>query len=30
MCEAAAYWAGIDQMIYDTEALKAGAPKLCR
>ena len=30
MCEAAAYWAGIDQMVYDTDALNAGSPKLCR
>lgn len=30
MCEAAAYWAGIDQMIYGSDAIKAGPPKLCR
>ncbi len=30
MCEAAAYWAGIDQMIYGGDAIKGGAPKLCR
>ncbi|MAF47664.1 MAG: hypothetical protein CMM10_05340 [Rhodospirillaceae bacterium] len=30
MCEAAAYWAGIDQMIYGQDAASAGSPKLCR
>lgn len=29
MCEAAAFWAGIDQMIFGSAATKAGAPKLC-
>lgn len=30
MCEAAAYWAGIDGMVYGRNAGNAGAPKLCR
>lgn len=30
MCEAAAYWAGIDGMIYGRNAGNAGAPRLCR
>ncbi len=30
MCEAAAYWAGIDAMMYGMNANNAGAPKLCR
>lgn len=30
MCEAAAYWAGISQMIYGRDARSAGAPHLCR
>ena len=30
MCEAAAYWAGIDQLVYGLEATNAGAPSLCR
>lgn len=30
MCEAAAYWAGIDAMMYGMNATNAGAPKLCR
>ena len=30
MCEAAAYWAGIDSMIHGQGAKNAGAPKLCR
>ena len=29
MCEAAAYWAGIDQLVYGLEATSAGAPSLC-
>ncbi|MEM9471815.1 MAG: nucleoside deaminase [Pseudomonadota bacterium] len=30
MCEAAAYWAGIDGMIYGKDANDAGVPRLCR
>lgn len=30
MCEAAAYWAGIGEMIHGNGAESAGAPKLCR
>ncbi len=30
MCEAAAYWAGIGQMIYGRDMTKAGSPRLCR
>lgn len=30
MCEAAAYWAGIERMIYGTALLDAGAPQLGR
>ena len=30
MCEAAAAWAGIAEMVYGPEATHAGAPKLCR
>jgi len=30
MCEAAAYWAGVEQMIHGANASKAGEPKLCR
>ena len=30
MCEAAAYWAGIDRMIHGRAAQDAGAPRLCR
>ncbi len=30
MCEAAAYWAGIDRMIFGRIAADAGVPKLCR
>ncbi len=30
MCEAAAYWAGVSQMIYGSDAISAGAPHLCR
>ena len=30
MCEAAAYWAGIDKMIFGREAIDGGAPRLCR
>lgn len=30
MCEAAAYWAGIQQMIYGREIDSAGSPQLCR
>ena len=29
MCEAAAYWAGINKMIYGKKATDAGAPQLC-
>jgi tRNA(Arg) A34 adenosine deaminase TadA len=29
MCEAAAYWARIDRMLHGTDALDAGAPRLC-
>ena len=29
MCEAAAYWAGIDQLVYGRNLNGAGAPKLC-
>ncbi|MGI9373319.1 MAG: nucleoside deaminase [Hyphomicrobiales bacterium] len=29
MCEAAAYWAGIAQMIHGREGRDAGAPRLC-
>lgn len=29
MCEAAAYWAGIDKMIYGEQATDAGPPRLC-
>jgi tRNA(Arg) A34 adenosine deaminase TadA len=30
MCEAAAFWAGIDRMVYGKEATDAGHPSLCR
>jgi tRNA(Arg) A34 adenosine deaminase TadA len=30
MCEAAAYWARIDQMIYGRGTANAGVPRLCR
>jgi tRNA(Arg) A34 adenosine deaminase TadA len=30
MCEAAAYWAGIDEMIHGDTATRAGSPRLCR
>ena len=30
MCEAAAYWAGIDEMIHGEGATRAGPPRLCR
>jgi len=30
MCEAAAYWAGIGQMIHGRDGDREGAPKLCR
>lgn len=30
MCEAAAYWAGIDQMVHGRDATNAGSPRLCR
>jgi len=30
MCEAAAYWAGVDAMIYGENATSAGRPRLCR
>lgn len=29
MCEAAAYWAGIRQMIYGQQAVDGGSPRLC-
>ena len=29
MCEAAAYWAGIDRMVYGQQAIDAGKPTLC-
>ena len=29
MCEAAAYWAGIDNMIYGESARDGGSPRLC-
>lgn len=29
MCEAAAYWAGIERMVHGSTARDAGAPKLC-
>lgn len=30
MCEAAAYWSGIDRMIYGKSITNAGRPALCR
>ena len=30
MCEAAAYWAGIERMVFGRKADDAGAPQLCR
>ena len=30
MCEAAAYWSGIDKMIHGEDAINAGRPRLCR
>ena len=30
MCEAAAYWAGIGEMIHGDAATRAGPPRLCR
>jgi len=30
MCEAASYWARIDEMIYGNDAQRAGPPHLCR
>jgi tRNA(Arg) A34 adenosine deaminase TadA len=30
MCEAAAFWAGIDRMVYGQEVLDAGRPSLCQ
>lgn len=30
MCEAAAYWAGIDKMVHGRSADDAGTPRLCR
>ena len=30
MCEAAAFWAGVGQMIHGRNLTKAGAPELCR
>lgn len=29
MCEAAAYWAGIDRMVYGKSARDGGSPRLC-
>ncbi|MFA3920681.1 nucleoside deaminase [Ruegeria hyattellae] len=29
MCEAAAFWAGVSQMIYGRDIKRAGSPKLC-
>lgn len=29
MCEAAAFWAGIGQMVYGRETRRTGSPKLC-
>lgn len=29
MCEAAAYWAGIDQLVYGRNLVSAGSPRLC-
>ena len=29
MCEAAAYWAGLDRMVFGRDATEGGAPKLC-
>ena len=29
MCEAAAYWAGISQMVYGRDLKSAGSPRLC-
>lgn len=29
MCEAAAYWAGLDRMVFGRNATDGGAPKLC-
>ncbi len=30
MCEAAAYWAGIDELVFGHDLANAGSPKLCR
>ncbi|MGI9512581.1 MAG: nucleoside deaminase [Anderseniella sp.] len=30
MCEAAAYWAGVESLVYGRNADDAGAPQLCR
>ncbi len=30
MCEAAAFWAGVGQMVFGRDVTKAGAPALCR
>jgi tRNA(Arg) A34 adenosine deaminase TadA len=30
MCEAAAYWAGIDRLVHGSTARDAGRPRLCR
>lgn len=30
MCEAAAYWAGLGQMVFGREKRRGGSPKLCR
>ncbi len=30
MCEAAAYWAGIERMIYGKNASEGGSPRLCQ
>lgn len=29
MCEAAAFWAGVDQMVYGRDMIRAGSPSLC-
>jgi tRNA(Arg) A34 adenosine deaminase TadA len=29
MCEAAAYWAGIERMVYGKDASEGGSPRLC-
>ena len=29
MCEAAAYWAGIEKLVYGSSAVDGGSPRLC-